>query len=460
MPETPDALDQRGASVRAGAVALDTVWREAHDRAQAALEMPGIVVVLGPAEVGGTFLHELMAGLRERGRAVTFVPRADLARWWPADSALVIEDAAQMDAVRLEAICRPPGRRIVLAGLPACALAELPTPLTPAPLTVVNLEPPSPGAAAPPGTSMSNARVAIESGVLDSALAKLPALLAPAPLSVVPLEPLSPGTAAAPRTSARSNARAAVASVVLAVANVFGARMAIASGVLAAISVAGALLWTRAPSAPPEPALSASEPGAAASAASPLLMPAGNDERQGIGTSLELPAVPVVAQTGPRSGGDPAPPPLPAAPSPAHGSRQALNVPPAAAIATPPLAEAPRATPLEPAAPSGSAPQLLPENAPVRVLVSYAPRSAAARQEAAGVVRLLRGGGLAASDPAPDTRVRGNAGITYFFAEDREGARRVEHDLDEGFGPARLSPAARGAPLPRPGTIEVLVPAR
>jgi hypothetical protein len=75
-------------------------------------------------------------------------------------------------------------------------------------------------------------------------------------------------------------------------------------------------------------------------------------------------------------------------------------------------------------------------------------------------VRLLRGGGLAASDPAPDTRVRGNAGITYFFAEDRDGARRVEHDLDEGFGPARLSPAARGAPLPRPGTIEVLVPAK
>ena len=267
LPETPDALDQRGASVRAGAVALDTVWREAHDRALAALEVPGIVVVLGPADVGGTFLHELMAGLRERGRAVTFVPRADLARWWPADSALVIEDAAQMDAVRLEAICRPPGRRIVLAGLPACALAELPAPLTPAPLTVVTLEPPSPDTAAPPATSMSNARVAIESGVLDSALAKLPALLAPAPLSVVPLEPLSPGTAAAPRTSARSNARAAVASVVLAFVGVFGARMAIASGVLAAISVAGALL-TRAPSTPQEPAPSALEPGAATSAAS------------------------------------------------------------------------------------------------------------------------------------------------------------------------------------------------
>jgi hypothetical protein len=123
-------------------------------------------------------------------------------------------------------------------------------------------------------------------------------------------------------------------------------------------------------------------------------------------------------------------------------SHQALNMPP------------------EPAARSENAPQLLPDNVPIRVLVSYAPRSAGARQEAAGVVRLLRGGGLAASDPAPAARVAGKPGITYFFAEDRDGARRVEHDLGEGFGPSRLSRAGPGAPLPRPGTIEVLVPAR
>jgi hypothetical protein len=39
--------------------------------------MPGIVVVLGPADVGRFFLRDLMVGLRERGRAATF-PRADL----------------------------------------------------------------------------------------------------------------------------------------------------------------------------------------------------------------------------------------------------------------------------------------------------------------------------------------------------------------------------------------------
>jgi hypothetical protein len=266
--------------------------------------------------------------------------------------------------------------------------------------------------------------------------------------------------------------------------------MAIASGVLGASFLAAGLLWTRAPWAPPEPATSrvaavqlavqlplppgsppappapaptataiapppvpsaSRQPGDATSAASPALMPAGDKGRTGIGTVRELPAVPVVTQTEPRSDSKPAPPPLQAGPSPVPESRQALNVPPAAAIAPPPS---------EPAAPSGNTPQLLPDDAPIRVLVSYAPRSAAARQEAAELVRLLRGGGLSASDPAPAARVAGKAGITYFFAEDRDGARRVEHDLGEGFGPSRLSPPAPGEPFPRPGTIEVLVSAR
>jgi len=99
LPETPDALDQRGVIGDAGAVGLDAAWRQAHDRALAALEMPGIVVVLGPSGVRGPFLHELMAAFREHGRAVTFVPRADLME--PpavAGSTLVIEDAARMDA--------------------------------------------------------------------------------------------------------------------------------------------------------------------------------------------------------------------------------------------------------------------------------------------------------------------------------------------------------------------------
>jgi hypothetical protein len=183
--------------------------------------------------------------------------------------------------------------------------------------------------------------------VLASALAKLPAPLIPAPLR----------TAAAPRSSSRSNAW-----------------VAIAGSVLAATGVAFALLWTRAPwappapapsrvaarqpavelppapgspSAPPELAPSASEqPGDATSTASSAPLPAGDEGRPGIITSLELPTVPVIAQTEPRSESKPAPQ-FQAGPSPVPESRQA-NVPPAAAIPTPPLAEAPRATPPAP----------------------------------------------------------------------------------------------------------------
>ncbi|MGH6813388.1 MAG: hypothetical protein ACREDM_13970 [Methylocella sp.] len=224
------------------------------------------------------------------------------------------------------------------------------------------------------------------------------------------------------------------------------AGVAIVSVVLAVMWVAVALLWT------PEHAPSASKQSVdATSAILPAPMHAGDKDHPGIGTSPELPAAPVVALTGPRSGIEPAPRQLQAEPSPVPNSRQALYVPPAAAIAAPPS---------EPAAPSRNAPQLLPDNAPIRVLVSYAPRSAATTQDATELVRLLRGDGIEASDPAPAARVAGKTGIIYFFAEDRDGAARVEHDLGERFGPTRLSPPAPGEPLPRPGTIEVLVPAR
>jgi hypothetical protein len=76
---------------------------------------------------------------------------------------------------------------------------------------------------------------------------------------------------------------------------------------------------------------------------------------------------------------------------------------------------------------SGNSPQRLPNNAPIRVLVSYAPRSVTARQEEAELVRRLRGDGLEASSPAPAARVAGKAGTTY-FGRDRtvrhNGARR------------------------------------
>ena len=147
-----------------------------------------------------------------------------------------------------------------------------------------------------------------------------------------------------------------------------GAHVVIATGVLTATWVAVALLLTP---APPEPAPSASDqPGDVTSTISPAPMPAGNEYRPSFGTTFEFPAVPVIAQTEPRSDSEPVPPQLQAEPSPVPDSRQAVNVSRAVLDAnqlpshSPLLAEAPRATPREPEAPSGSAPQLFPENAP------------------------------------------------------------------------------------------------
>jgi hypothetical protein len=205
LPETPDALDQRGVLGGAGSVVPDAAWRQPHDSALAALEMPGIVVVLGPAGVRGPFLQELTAGLREHGHAVTFVPGADLLEpQAAAGSTLVIEDAARMDAAMLEAICRAPGRRVVLAGLPVFALPELPARLTVVTLAPLGtFEPQSPGTtAAPSSSSRINARGAFASGVLPP-LAWLVPCCGPAPRGRHQHQPPT----AFPPFSRRSNCR-------------------------------------------------------------------------------------------------------------------------------------------------------------------------------------------------------------------------------------------------------------
>lgn len=110
---------------------------------------------------------------------------------------------------------------------------------------------------------------------------------------------------------------------------------------------------------------------------------------------------------------------------------------------------------LEPAAsPSG-----LPDGAAIHVIVSYAAGDEGGRQRAIGAVRALRGGGLVASDPVSDAHRSAESGIAYFYEEDRENAARVEHGLHEQFGSLHRTRPAPGAPMPRPGTILLLVSA-
>ena len=96
--------------------------------------------------------------------------------------------------------------------------------------------------------------------------------------------------------------------------------------------------------------------------------------------------------------------------------------------------------------------------APVHVTVSYPPGDKDAEQLAMILVQHLRERGLAADDPVPGPRATG-AGITYYFAEDRDGARAVERILGGLMGSSRLLARRDGDPLPRPGSVLVAMPA-
>jgi len=97
------------------------------------------------------------------------------------------------------------------------------------------------------------------------------------------------------------------------------ARAVITTFVFTAIWGAVALMWTP---TPPEPA--------------------GDEYGPGIGVSRELPAVPLVGLTGPRSDSEPAPPQTQAGPSLLPQTRQALNVPPVTPDANQPPSPPPR----------------------------------------------------------------------------------------------------------------------
>ena len=112
----------------------------------------------------------------------------------------------------------------------------------------------------------------------------------------------------------------------------------------------------------------------------------------------------------------------------------------------------------EPAKPASTALGSLPVQAPVHVTVSYPPNDKDVEQLAIILVQHLRERGLAADDPVPGSRATG-AGITNYFAEDRDGALAVEHLLGGLMGSGRLMARRDGDPLLPPGIVLVAIPA-
>jgi hypothetical protein len=127
-------------------------------------------------------------------------------------------------------------------------------------------------------------------------------------------------------------------------------------------------------------------------------------------------------------------------------------------------AEAADAPPGGLAAPEGAGGQQaasapLPSGAMVRVVITYPRGTAEASHRAADLSGELRGAGLSVGEPFPIFRAPGEPVISYFFREDREAALRVQQVGATQLGQAvpRLGPV--GATLPRPGAIEVGLPA-
>jgi hypothetical protein len=97
--------------------------------------------------------------------------------------------------------------------------------------------------------------------------------------------------------------------------------------------------------------------------------------------------------------------------------------------------------------------------ASVRVVLTYPRGDAQAADRGGSIATVLGGRGLIVGRPFP---ISGNAdgpALRYFFLEDRDAAAAIGRLVGEELGAPQLGTIRNGAPLPRPGTIELALPA-
>jgi len=102
----------------------------------------------------------------------------------------------------------------------------------------------------------------------------------------------------------------------------------------------------------------------------------------------------------------------------------------------------------------------LPQTPMIRVRVQYASGDAESTARAGRQADRLRAAGFVVEAPSPLARGGAQPGIRYFFAEDRDAAAEVARRLESFAGDIRQAAPVRRDALPRPGTVEVLLPAR
>jgi hypothetical protein len=102
---------------------------------------------------------------------------------------------------------------------------------------------------------------------------------------------------------------------------------------------------------------------------------------------------------------------------------------------------------------------VLPSGAMIRVVITYPRGTAEAAQRAASLAAGLSEAGLAVGVPFPIGRQAAGPELNYFFREDREAALQVGVIGAGQLGQTEPRLGRMGGALPRPGTIEVGLPA-
>lgn len=99
----------------------------------------------------------------------------------------------------------------------------------------------------------------------------------------------------------------------------------------------------------------------------------------------------------------------------------------------------------------------LPTATPIRVVISYPRGNLKAAARAAELARTLTSMGFLAEDPIPVLSRAAAPSISFFFAQDRDGAVEISHKLASAFGQPRLIVLSPRSAIPRPGTVEIMI---
>lgn len=422
----------------AGQIVAHRGWSTARNALLAAVHAgPGIVALLGPAGTGKTLLlHDVTRTLLADQPDVLLLDRGDAVLDVEAlQGVVLIDEADRLDADALAGLANRPDLAVVLAALPAFAdrLARLPG------ATIVPLGP-------------------IDEDEVPRFVAERLVQLGHAP----DLLTLAAITALFERSGSIPRLLHTLLGLAVFAASLEGAERVTPEDVARAVKfrdgeeiaaeppAIGLPVPEPAPAPAPEPIPRVTPTPPVATAAAP------RNRRWLIGALavllLCLGGAAALFQHGTADPAVPpaAPVPVAADPGAAPNSVAMSESAPDAPISVAPTLDAPAS--LAPAAPT------FPSGSLIRVVLSYPMGDPGAARRGADVARQLRSEGVTVGEPVPVTPRAAAPSLLYYFTQDRDGAAAIGRRLDGRFGEATLARLPRRSALPRPGTIELLLP--